>query len=308
MIFKKASLILVALLLGVMVVACGDDDDDADPTATEPPAAAEATATTATDDAEATEEDEATATEEDAVTPTEEAAATATEELADPTATEAEADETPTEATGAGSGTAEADATESDTEPTADATAGDVTEDEAALFEMALTEEDLPSGWTLTSSSAVTDDEVSLTFCNAEPYQSPEGRIAAIEQEFEMSPTTGPFLLQNLTAYPEEVAIEAAEYARGIIAECDEWTDEDGVTYQLSDLELPDLGDETFGMTMTFEVPGIGEVPTDFAFVRVGGVLISLGYISIDEGDDFDFEAVLEQAVEKVEESGYQPQ
>lgn len=297
---------LICLLLATLVLAaCADDEesDDATPTAT---AAAQATATepSAGDgaDATATPEAEATATEEAATATTEptEVVATPTDDAATPTmddatATSAADDTTPT-----------ADST-ADTEATPEATVFVDPEAEAALFEIALTEEDLPDGWTQISIIPLPPSSGGATFCGAEPYSSPEGRLAAVEAEFERDPNAGPFVYQNLTAYPEENAIEAMEHAQSVVASCDEWTDDDGMTYEISDLDLPDYGDDSFGIRVSLEVPGIGPVPTDLAFVRVGGILLSLGFVTIDEDARDQFEPIIEIAVEKMEDSDYRP-
>lgn len=295
---------LICVLLAMMVlVACSDDDGD-DPTATTS-TAVEATETTSTepaDEVETTSTPEAEATEtEDTATATSEP----TEDVATPT--EAEDEATATEESDSGAADATAEATGTITDATPQATIEVDTEAEAALFEMALTEEDLPEGFTQVSIMPVTEIDQGLTFCNEEPFTTEEGRLASVEAEFEVDPEIGPFLLQNLTAYPEADSIDAMEYAQNVITGCDEWTDEDGVTYELTDLELPDYGDESFGVSLTLNIPEFGPVPASFAFVRVGGTLISLGYISIEEEGIVDFESIIETAVEKVEESDYRP-
>lgn len=299
---KKLTLVLCAVLLSVMLAACGGDDPD--PTAT-PPAAP--TATEAAADDAAGEE----APTEVAATPTEAAAAaTPTEETVMPT-TEPEPTGTVAPASTV-EPTATAEAATVDPTATGETTAPEPTpevdsEAEAALFEMALAEEDLPEGWMLTFSDVVTESELDTTFCNVDPFSSPGGRIAAVELEFEISVDEGPFLLQNLTAYPEEVSIEAMEYARTEIVSCDEWTDEFDTTYQIQDLELPAYGDESFAVLLSFEIPEAGQVPVAFAFVRVDGILISVGYIDMVEIDMQQLETIIERAVEKVEASDYRP-
>lgn len=300
---KKASILACMLLLSVMLAACNGDDED--PTAT---VAAPATTTTAAagDDAEADEET-ATATEEVAeATATDEVSTPTSEptEDPDPTATTAATEPagTPTESTGATA------------EPTADgqseSTPGVVNADpeaEAALLDMVVTEEELPEGWTLFQVAPSVSESGGLTFCNSESFSRPEERLAAVEAEFERDPQAGPFLLESLTAYPEETAMEAFEFSRDITSSCEEWTDEDGITYQLSVEERPDYGDESYGMRMTFEAPGAGEITADFTLVRIGGVLLALGYLGLGELDNAEFTTITETVVEKIEASDYRP-
>jgi hypothetical protein len=296
MVIKKAAFILCAVLVSAVLAACGGDDPDPTATPAATVAAAVATATTASAEATPTEDAVPPPPTEEAVTPTMEPEATST---VAPTATVA-----PTGTPDAvGAEPTATTAIESTPAPTSEFDPGDI----EALFAMALTEEDFPEGWAQIFAAPVTDIEDGLTFCNAEPFSSPEGRRAAVELEFELSPMDGPFVLQNLTAYPEAVSIEAMEYARNEVVNCDEWTDELGTTYQLTMLELPEYGDESFGIRFAFEIPEFGEMPVAFAFVRVGGILLSIGYIDMEAIDRAFLEGIIERAVEKVEASDFQP-
>lgn len=298
---KTKSWLICMLLFAVLLVACGDDDD-AEDVATSVPAAIETTAPS--DDSEATPT-------EAADEPTEEAETTATTEAteeADETATE-ETSATATEDTGSAASTPDADATETDSgaTPEADETPASQAADpevEAALFEIVLAEEDLPEGWTGTGVSAANSTEADPGFCNAEPFSGISERLASIDAEFEQSPDAGPFLIQNLAAYPEDLAIEAMEYAREITADCTEWTDDEGVEYTLEPQDdYPQFGNESFVLRISFEVPGVGAVPGEFVFARVGGLLTLLGYVDIMEIDPAQVEDLANLAVEKMQDS-----
>ncbi len=305
---KTKSWLICVLLFAVLLVACGDDDDnDVDGAATSTPAAVETTAPAGDADAtsteaseEPTEEAEMTVTlepTEDAATPTDEADATPT----------GDAVTTPTQDTGAGVSTPDADATEADPGSTPDMseTPSSQAADpavEAALFEIVLATEDLPTVWTEVRTSASYDVQTDLGLCNAEPYEGIEDRLASVEAEFEQDPTEGPFLIHDVTAYPEDQAIEAMEYAREITADCTEWTDEEGVTYTLEPQDdYPQFGDESFVLRITFEVPGIGPVPGEFVFIRVDGLLTFIGYVGLSEVDTAEVTDIAEIAVEKME-------
>lgn len=301
---KTFSLLACMLLLSVMLAACAGGDDD-DPTATVVPS------TATTEPAAAEDEDE----EEDA-SPTAEAAdePTATEEPseptvepteeAEPTATE-ESTQEPTEAvsTPEVSGTMPPVATED-----ADGPAGTAEADyepdpavEAALMDMLLTEEEVPEEFVLVSAGPVATSNGGLTFCNEESFSRPEARLGSVEAEFEVDPQLGPFVLESLTAYDEEVAAEAFDYARDITTSCEEWTDEDGVTYQLEIIEVPDYGDDSHGLRMTFEVPGAGQAAVEITLARFGGVLLAMGFISLEGTDTTQFQEITETAIEKIE-------
>ena len=300
---KKASILACMLLLSVMLAACGGDDDE-DPTAT-------VAAPTATTEAAAGDDEE----DEETATATEEVAeATATEEPATPTSEPTEAPD-PTATTAATEPPATpTESTEGVPEPTADAEA-DATPEmvesdpvaEAALMDMVVTEEELPEGWTLFQVAPSVSEGGGLTFCNAESFSRPEERLAAVDAEFERDPLQGPFLLQSLTAYPEATATEAFEVSRDITSSCEEWTDEDGIAYQLSVEERPDYGDESYGLRMTFEAPGAGAVTADFTLVRIGGLLLALGHLGVGELDNEEFTTITETVVDKMEAAEYRP-
>lgn len=307
---KNFSLLACVLLLSVMLAACGGDDED-DPTAT----VAAPTATTAPSaaDDETEDEEEASPTAEIAETPTEaaeEPTATATEEVATPTVEPTEeAEPTATTESAEATATPEAPATQpaEPTEGTADPTATSEAEFEpdpaveAALLDMLLTAEDVPAEFQLVSSGPVATSNGGLTFCNAESFSRPEARLGSVEVEFEADPQMGPFVLESLTAYDADTAAEAFDYARDITMSCEEWTDEDGLTYQLETVEVPEYGDDSHGLRMTFEVPGAGLASVEFTLARFDGVLLAMGFISIEGTDTSQFQEITEAAIAKIE-------
>jgi hypothetical protein len=300
---RNAAVLICVLLVSVLLAACGGDDPD--PTVTPLPAAATVTPPAVADVETATPEPAATSTSQ-AVAPT--APPTATEPAAtvEPTATSTVAPV----ATTAPVATATAEAVTAD--PTATETAPLPTSEtdadaEEALLAMVVTEEELPEGWALFQVGPAVSESGGLTFCNAESFSRPGERLAAVEAEFERDPIVGPFLLQSLTAYPEETAIEAFEYSREITGSCEEWTDEDGLTYQLSVEDRPGYGDDSYGLRMTFDAPGAGQIIADFTLVRFGGILLALGHLGIDELDTEEFTDITGTVVARIEASDYRP-
>lgn len=302
---KNRSWLICMLLIAVLLVACADDDDaDTDDAATSAPAAIETTAASGAADAEGTPT-------EDAAEPTEEEAEMAgtsepTEDTADPTE---DADTTATEDTGSATGTPDDDDVEFDSgaTPDADETPASQAADpelEAALFEIILTEEDLPSGWTEVNTMASDSAQTDIGICNIGPFSDLDDRLAGVESEFEQDPVQGPFLIQSLAAYPEDLAIEAFEYARDTLTDCTEWTDSAGITYTLEPQDdYPEFGDDSFVSRITFEVSGVGPVPGEFFFIRVGGLLTFMGYIVVGEVDTDAVTDIAETATEKMEDA-----
>ena len=299
---KTKSWLICALLFAVLLVACGDDGGDTDTAAT---ATSAGSSTTATSGSSASETTPTEATGE----ATTEVDGTATSE-SDATATE-DADTTATEDTGAAAGTPPADATTPETDSTAEAgetpasQAADP-EVEAALFDVVLSQAELPEGWTQANVYAANDIEEGPTFCNTEPFAGISERLAAVEAEFAQDPQQGPFLVQNLSAYSEEQAVEAMTYAREVTTNCTEWTDDEGITYQLAPQDsYPQFGDESFVSRITFEVPGVGPVPGEFVFARVGGLLAFMGYIQVGEIDSAVVEDIANRSIEKMQAADF---
>ena len=299
---RNAAVLICVLLVSVLLAGCGGDDPE--PTVTPPPAAATATPP-AVAEVETPTVEPATPTPEP-VSPT----ATATGVVPTPTLESAATSTVAPTATTAPAATATTDAGTADptaTEPAPLPTSGTDADAEAALLAMVVTEEELPEGWVLYLVGPAVSESGGLTFCNAESFSRPGERLAAVDAEFERDPIVGPFLLQNLTAYSEETAIEAFEYSREITSSCEEWTDEDGLTYQLSVEDRPDYGDDSYGLRMTFEAPGAGQIIADFTLVRVGGILLALGHLGIDELDTEEFTVIAGTVVDKIEASDFRP-
>jgi hypothetical protein len=294
---RNAAVLICVLLVSVLLAGCGGDDPE--PTVTPPPAEA-----TATPPAVAEVE---TPTVVPATPTTEPAPPTATATQVAPTATLEPAATSTVEPTATTAPVATATADPTATEPLPVPTNEPDADAEAALLAMVVTEDELPEGWTLFQVGPSISESGGLTFCNAESFSRPGERLAAVDAEFERDPVVGPFLLQSLTAYPEETAIEAFDYSREITSSCDEWTDEDGLTYQLSVEERPGYGDESYGLRMTFEAPGTGKIVTDFTLVRIGGLLLALGHLGIDELDTEEFTVITGTVVDKIEASDYRP-
>ena len=58
---------------------------------------------------------------------------------------------------------------------------------------------------------------------------------------------------------------------------------------------------------MTFEAPGAGQIIADFTLVRVGGILLALGHLGIDELDTEEFTVIAGTVVDKIEASDFRP-
>lgn len=291
---KHVSIFACLLLLGAMLTACGGSDD---PTATVVPP----TATTAPVDGDADEEP--TTPSEPSPTATSEPAETATTEptitpTPEPTFTP-RPEPTPT---------SNALPTEDAGEEMPDGEGDDVDEMDvdAILLEMLITEADLPDEWVLYQARSAPNSVSDVVFCDASPFGGRDGRLGSVEAEFDQDPTNGPFLLQGLSAYPEDIAIEAFEHTRQVTSECTGWVEEDGSEYVVQVVDVPAMGDESLGIRMTFDVPE-GMVMADFTFVRVGGLLVVMAWLTLEDVDTGQFNEITWIAIDRVESSEFRP-
>jgi hypothetical protein len=181
----------------------------------------------------------------------------------DPTATTASTDAT---ATTAPTEPAATSTTAPDT--SASPETGDFTDEEAALLDLLLSAGDLPGSW---NQLRVEAPELSTTpgICDAPPFPRANERIAEVEVEYQ-STDGARFVLQDLTQFPEDVAVEAMEYIRAT-ATCSEWTDESGTVFEISPADVPAIGDESHAIHVAFQVADAGRLEGDFVFVRLDG-------------------------------------
>lgn len=171
------------------------------------------------------------------------------------------------------------------------------------LLEGLLTLQDLPTGWTMTSIGPSDSEGDTHTFMCREV----ESRgVASVIAEFEMS-QFGPRLHHYITAYPEGVAGEALEEMIEVSQSCLEWTTtENGntMTWTLTPLSFPNLGDETFALRISTNLGILGPIEIDSIFVRTGDVITAIAYTAIGpEGVDTTVtEELMRVALRKVED------
>lgn len=183
-----------------------------------------------------------------------------------------------------------------------------MTEAETAMLAMLLTTENLPEGWTLFNAGTAEANVGGKTFCNADQFSRPEDIRGIVEAEFAIDPNLGPLLNQRLTAYSEATAIEAFENARQIMGSCTEWTsEENGVTFHLTTVEVEPRGDESMGMFVTYDVEGVGLVTGNYYLARVGGILMVVNTITLGEAPFSGLVPIAETAVERIVASEFRP-
>jgi len=202
---------------------------------------------------------------------------------ADPTATvAAESGTTATTPAPTISSTTTASAPTATTGAAASPEAGDFTDEEAALLDLLLSEGDLPGDWNLLRVEAPELSD-SPGICDAPRFPRAEERIAEVEVEYQ-SADGSRFVLQDITQFPEDVAVEAMAYIRDT-ATCTEWTDDTGTVFEVSPAEAPALGDESHALHVAFQVADAGRLEGDFVFVRIDGYVTIVTTLALGEYD-----------------------
>ena len=288
---RMTVLTTLCLLVLPLLVACGGDDDNdgASPTNTAMVVAASPTTTAAPDADDNVANDSASPTTDSesstaSASPTGGATASPTRDASRPVATRAP-EPTPTESD-VGTG--------SDTDP--------VTPGEQALLGILLEQADLPDGWTVESAEGVADDPDSDDqICGAESFPQQDQKIAEVEGEYSFDSVDAPlFLLQNLVQFPEDIALDAMDWAREA-SSCTEWTDDQGSTIQVAPLESPALGDDSHAVRFAFEAGDGTIVEGDWVFIRVGGMISTIAYLGQQGSDLAQFYDIMVTATEKME-------
>ncbi|HEX5164732.1 MAG TPA: hypothetical protein VFV93_04995 [Thermomicrobiales bacterium] len=224
----------------------------------------------------------------------------------DPTATSAPANTTSATATPAAA-TATAGSSPTATQPAGDAAtaspsgspaAGEFTDDEAALIDMLLPADALPGDWNQQSLEAPELDQ-SPGVCDSPPFPRAVERIAEVEVQYQ-SADGASFVLEDITRFPEDVAVEAMAYVRDT-ATCTEWTDDTGTVFRLSPADAPDLGDEAFSLHVAFDVADAGTLEGNFVFVRLEGYVAIVTTLKLGEYDQEFANQIAEAATKRID-------
>ncbi|MEX1158894.1 MAG: hypothetical protein WEC79_08205 [Thermomicrobiales bacterium] len=156
------------------------------------------------------------------------------------------------------------------------------TDREGALIDLLLAASELPGSWTQTSLEA---PEVSggPGICDAPSFPLAEERVAAVEVEYQ-SVDGERFVVEGITEFLEDIAVQAMEYIRDT-ATCSEWTDDSGTVFEVSQAEAPDLGDDSHALHVAFEVEDSRRLEGDFFFVRVNGFVAIVTTLELDGYD-----------------------
>lgn len=171
---------------------------------------------------------------------------------------------------------------------------------QAMLLDMLLTQEEMPGDWTLTSSGPGEDDGSETAFCDVPDFPLKDTRLGDAEAEFERDPSVGPFLIQQITAFPENVVLDAMAYARETLS-CSEWTDEEtGYVFTVDPAYDPEIGDESVAVSFTLEIRDAGAADGEVFFVRVGNVVMAVTAIWVEPPGPGEVSTITRVGTEKI--------
>jgi hypothetical protein len=269
---------MMAMLLVLALAGCGGGDDD-DPTAT---AMTEATAPVATATSTTSVSGGAVASPT-APTPTKEVEASPTARGTAPSRPIA----TPTP-----TATAPATGTTGEGVPALD----------AQLMDLLLQPEDFTAEWTQDTFGLMEpDDDEGDEICGQPPFPDRDQKLAGVEAQYSLEGDQPAFFLHNIVVFPADTAVDALNYAREI-SSCGQWTDADGQVYTILPLDGPDRGDDSFMASMTFETDGT-PLYGEYTFVRVGGAIATIAFITVDGADLSGHQALVDVAVSRLEDA-----
>lgn len=168
------------------------------------------------------------------------------------------------------------------TSPATSPTAGTFNDDEAALIDLLLSAGDLSGDWNQVSLQAPQLDG-SPGICNAPRFPRAGERVAEIEVQYQ-SADGARFVLEDVTQFPEDVAVEAMAYVRDT-STCANWTDDTGTVFEISPVQAPQIGDESRALRVAFQVADAGKLEGEFVFFRIGGYLTIVTTLTLAQYD-----------------------
>ena len=160
---------------------------------------------------------------------------------------------------------------------------------------------DLPPGWTASSSDESSADTTSGSSCGVTSTPTPNDEVKA-SVDFQQS-DLGPFVSEEITALPEGEMQAAWNQLKQSLS-CPQYTDTDSegtpTTYQLTQLSLPKMGDESIAVHLTGTTSGY-EFQADTVFVRIGNYVVSIANLSLDKVDSDLTASITQKAVDRLQ-------
>lgn len=175
---------------------------------------------------------------------------------------------------------------------------------EEVLLHALLTLDDMPTGWSLEKSGIEEKNEDPTYTFLCKDLQS--RALDSANAEFSAG-ELGPVLHHNIAVYQSDDAKKAFSDLVSTYLECPGWTvtNEDGTeeAYRLSLISFSELGDESFAVRVTTEIPSLGTLTFNSVFIRQGRIITSIGHLSIGPVDSEQTEMFAALAFRKLQKS-----
>ena len=185
---------------------------------------------------------------------------------------------------------------------TVDATPNPYTPEQSALAEVLLRPGELPGGWRAAASGCRDGRPKTWVVRRASHLPARVSKVAEVETEYQ-SEDNRTFVVQNLTEYPESVAELALQHIRESVT-CNEFTDSAGLIVEVNEADAPVVGDEAFVVYVSFQAADAGRLQGDFVYIRVGGLLSSISYLTFGDYDRSQIAQVAEVVADRMAATG----
>jgi hypothetical protein len=134
--------------------------------------------------------------------------------------------------------------------------------------------------------------------CAAAPFPDLYGALAEIAVDFEADPATGPFLWHSIVVLEEGGGDAVMQYLREEMS-CSVWED-NGEQVPVQQIETSLLGDDSFAVLATLDVPDVATVNVEYLFIQAGDVINVIGYAVLGDLDPLVVEQYARMALVKL--------
>lgn len=169
--------------------------------------------------------------------------------------------------------------------------------------------DELPAGW----SAIPFDDRIlrenGAIECDGTPYVDTSTYIDRAGAEFARDdPPT--ILFEALFKHDSALDAEKEMDFAHTVYTCHKWsgfisTDGSNVTYTVTPLQLPKVGDDSVYSHLSLQLSGDGTVEMDQVYLRIGVFTANIAVMSPDQGDPQQSARLINQAVAKLENAGF---
>ena len=160
---------------------------------------------------------------------------------------------------------------------------------------------DFPAGWSVSTSNESSADNTTGSSCGVTATPTPSDEVKA-GVDFQQT-DLGPFVSEEITVLPEGEMQAAWDQLKQSLS-CPQYTDTDSegtpTTYQLTQLSIPKMGDDSIAVHLTGTTSGYA-FQVDTVFVRIGNYVVSIANLSLDQVDNDLTTTITQKAVDRLQ-------